>query len=183
MKRFATILVIPMMLGSAGSVWGGEFGWTLSASASDPLASTGAPVPGLVNVYLWYYCSNVNGLASAEFDIAGSAAPLSFTAANGFLNAGGAANLLLAVGGCPSGPVLAGNFLVFDAAGMGFSLCPAASQANGLNVSVECVTLEVYENDFIGYTSDGSPPCTSVENLCIIAMDGKSWASVKGLYR
>jgi hypothetical protein len=136
-----------------------------------------------VSVYLWYYCTNGNGLASAEFDVTGSAVPISFTAANGFLNAGGPAQLLLAVGGCPSGPTLAGSFLVFDAAGLGFHLCLAASQANGLNVSVECGTLEVYGNDFIGYASDASAPCASGEDLCIVAIAARSWGSIKNLYR
>jgi hypothetical protein len=183
MRRLVTILFILAIESSAGPGAAGEFGWTLSASASDPLATTGPRSAGLVTVYLWYYCTNSNGLASAEFDVTGSILPLSFTAHDGFLNAGGAADLLLAVGGCPCGPVLAGSFQVFDAPGLGFILCPAPSQANGLNVSVECGTLQVYENDFIGYASDGSPPCTSVDDLCLVATDARSWSEVKALYR
>jgi hypothetical protein len=183
-RRLATILFILTVLGSAaGAAVAGEFGWTLSASASDPLASSGARAAGLVNVYLWYYCTNGNGLASAEFDVTGSAVPVSFTGANGFLNAGGPAQLLLAVGGCPSGPILAGSLLIFDAAGLGFHLCPTASQANGRNVSVECATLEMYPNDFLGYASDGSLPCASGEDLCIVVIDDRSWGSLKSLYR
>ena len=181
MKRFFTILFV---LAFASGAYAGDFGWTLSDSASDPLSNAGTAVAGLVNVYLWYYCTNTaEGLASAEFDVAGSAAPLSFTPANGFLNAGGATNMLLAVGGCPGGPVMAGNFLVFDAVGVGFNLCPVASAANGLNVSVNCVALMTYPNDYIGYANDGSTPCTSIDDLCLTAVETSSWGAVKCLYR
>ena len=183
MRRFLTIASILMVLSCVTSATAGEFGWTLSASSTDALANTGSPLAGLVNVYLWFYCTNTLGLASAEFDVTGSAAPLSFTAANGFLNAGGATNLLLAVGGCPGGPLYAGTFLIFDAAGLGFNLCTVPSAGNGLNVSVECVTLQTYENDFIGFASDGTNPCTSVDNLCLVGLDGQSWGEIKSLYR
>jgi hypothetical protein len=182
MKRFLTILFV---LAFATSVYAGEFGWSLSDSATDYLANTGTPVAGLVTIYLWYACTNnALGLASAEFDVAGTTVPLSFTTANGFLNAGGATNLLLAVGGCPAGPVYAGTFLVFDAAGLGFNLCIVES-ATPLNCSVNCVDLQIFPNDYIGYTSDGTVPCTNVDDhLCeTIAVESTSWGNVKSLYR
>jgi hypothetical protein len=74
------------------------------------------PFPlGTGQLYLWYYCtSHPWGLAAAEFDVGGSIAVHSFTPMNGFTNAGDATHLLLAVGGCPGGPLLAGTFQVHD---------------------------------------------------------------------
>jgi hypothetical protein len=183
MKRFLTILFV---LTFAASAYGLEFAWTLSDSSTDPLSNTGTAVAGLVNVYLWYYCtSNAQGLASAEFDIAGSAVPLSFTPAGGFLNAGGATNLLLAVGGCPSGPIMAGTFLYYDVTGAGFNACIVPSAANALNVSVNCVELQIYPNDYAGYANDGTAPCQSGDPslFCLIAVENASWGNIKSLYR
>jgi hypothetical protein len=180
MNKFLTILFV---LAFASSAVAGDFGWTLSSSASDPLAHTATPAAGLATVYLWYYCTNnARGLASAEFDVAGTATPLSFTTANGFLNAGGATNLLLAVGGCPSGPVNAGSFLVFDAVGTGFNLCIVES-ATPLNCSVNCVDLQIFPNDYVGYASDGTTPCTSPLGLCVVSVETESWGNIKSLYR
>jgi hypothetical protein len=181
MKRLMTLLFV---LAFATSVSAGGFGWSLSDSTSDPLSNTGTPVAGLVNLYLYYYCSQIaEGLASAEFDLSASMAPLSFTAENGFLNAGGATNLLLAVGGCPAGPVRAGYFLIYDAAGTGFNACLVASAANGLNVSVNCVALDTWENDYIGYANDGSTPCEDGTRCGTTAVEDTSWGAVKSLYR
>lgn len=184
MKRFLSVVAVASVLALATSALAFDFGWTLSGSNTDPMVNTGTPTPGVLSIYLWYYCTNtVQGLASAEFDITGSSLPLAFTPTNGFLNAGGAANLLLAVGGCPAGPLLAGNFLVSDA-GAGFNLCISPSAGVGNNVSVNCVALDVYENDFIGYASDGSTPCQSfTTDLCENAVGSASWGAVKSLYR
>jgi hypothetical protein len=182
MKRFLTIFVV---LAFASSALGGDFGWTLSSSNTDPLANQGTYASGLLTLYLWYYCTNnARGLASAEFDIA-STNPVNvvaaFTAINPpWLNAGGATNLLLAVGGCPSGPSVAGSFLI-SSNGPG-QYCLTTS-AVGNNVSVNCVDLSVFPNDWIGYSDDGSPPCASLEDLCVVAVENTSWGSVKSLYR
>ncbi len=184
MKRFLSVVSILSVLALATSALAFDFGWTLSGSNTDPMVNTGSPSAGVVSIYLWYYCTNTaEGLASAEFDITGSSLPLAFTAMNGFLNAGGATNLLLAVGGCPAGPLLAGSFLVNDL-GSGFNLCISPSASNGLNVSVNCVALQIYENDFIGYTSDGTTPCQSfTTELCETPVSATSWGNIKSLYR
>jgi hypothetical protein len=184
MKRFLTIFLV---LAFASSAFGGQFGWTLSDSNTDPMSNQGTfTAAGLLTLYLWYYCTNNDrGLASAEFDIA-SSNPVNiiaaFTAINPpWLNAGGATNLLLAVGGCPSGLSVAGSFLI-SANGPG-QYCLTTS-AIGNNVSVNCVDLNTYDNDWIGYSTDGTAPCTSPETLCfIVAVENTSWGSVKSLYR
>jgi hypothetical protein len=94
---------------------GGGFGWTLSSSATDPLHNVD-PLPlGTAQLYLWYYCTmDADGLLAAEFDLGGTIAVHSFTPVNGFSNAGDATHLLLSVGGCPTGPVMAGIIQVHD---------------------------------------------------------------------
>ncbi len=94
---------------------GFRFGWTVSSSATDPLHNQD-PLPlGAGQLYLWYYCtSDADGLAAAEFRVGGTIAIYSFTPMNGFTNTGDATDLVLAVGGCPYGPILAGTFQVHD---------------------------------------------------------------------
>jgi hypothetical protein len=183
MRRFLTILFV---LTFATSAYAGDVGWTLSDSPTSAFSNLGSPVAGLVSIYLWFYCINAaEGLASAEFGIAGTSVPLSFTPANGFLNAGGAANLLLAVGGCPYGPVMAGTFVFFDQSGAGFNACIVPSATNGLNVSVYCIGLGLLPNDYIGYANDGTLPCESEYELCTYSTSvaDASWGTVKSFYR
>ena len=92
-----------------------RFGWTISGSQTSPYENTAAAPGGTGQLYLWYVCgSHPQGLASSEFDVGGTIAVHSFTPLNGFLNAGDATHLLLAIGGCPMGPILAGTFQVHD---------------------------------------------------------------------
>ena len=91
------------------------FEWSISGSPTDPLENQATAPVGQGQLYLWFYCtSHVWGLATAEFDLGGTIAVHSFTPQNGFVNAGDATHLLLSVGGCPWGPVVAGIIHVHD---------------------------------------------------------------------
>ena len=46
----------------------GEYGWTISASDTDPFVNTAAPGSGPVNLYLWLECASPAGWTAAEFD-------------------------------------------------------------------------------------------------------------------
>jgi hypothetical protein len=103
----------------SGYMCHGQFGWTISGSATDPLYNQSAQPLGTGQLFLWYYCTfDRYGLAAAEFDVGGTIAVHSFTPMNGFLNAGDATHLRLAVGGCPMGPIVAGTFQVHDPVGV-----------------------------------------------------------------
>ena len=81
----------------------GGYGWTVSKSAVDPLVNSGLPTGGVDTLFLWFFCSD-EGMSAAEMTLE-SIPPgqvLAFNVMNGYLNAGNATNLLLAVGGCPS---------------------------------------------------------------------------------
>jgi hypothetical protein len=53
-------------------------------------------------------------MTAAEFELDGTMTVLAFEPLNGFLNAGTDTHLMLAVGGCPFGPLVAGRILVYD---------------------------------------------------------------------
>ena len=151
---------------------GTYYGWMISASASDPFVHKVAATGGLATYYLWFYCVGfTQGLSAAEFDVVASG-PIHVATipVNGFLNAGGVTNLLLAVGGCPSGPVVAANLLVIDNPG---SLCLAPSAQNGVKGAVDCTTVpQLWPIEWIG-----------VEILPTTAVESESWGEVKQRYR
>ena len=117
-------------------------------------------------------------MSAAEFDLVPTGMTVfGFTPMNGFLNAGGPTNLLLAVGGCPSGPLVAGSMPTFDMPG---DICFAPSAANGILGTVDCVTPvpNLWSADWRGYSNLGGPPCEDWT-----AVDDDSWGSIKALYR
>jgi hypothetical protein len=120
-----------------------SFGWSISASSTDAYDNHIAfPGGGVFTYYLWLLCApeGSGGMAAAEFGLAspgGGGIILGFTPLNGFFNAGSATNLLLTVGGCPSGPVVAGEILVLvNAPG---SLCLTQSTGGVLGAQ-DCVS-------------------------------------------
>jgi hypothetical protein len=158
-----------------------RYGWTISNSMTDPLSNTGTATSGVTSLYLWFFCSSTEGMAAAEFDIEASGmSHLGTTTMNGFLNAGGTSNLLLAVGRCPEGPVVAATLLVLDAPG---TLCLVPSAANGVRGTVDCDELRpsLWNVDWIGYSSRGDVCRAGV--LCDSPLEDQAWGAVKGRYR
>lgn len=138
-----------------------RFGWTISSSDKDPFANEDPPpASGLITLYLWLACTSAEGVTEAAFDLGGSYSALALIPANGFLNATGASDPVLYVGGCPSGPVVAAEILVYDA-GTGGTVCFEPSSHSG-----ECYTRgcwpprDRWPIDYIGYSSDGTEPCS-----------------------
>lgn len=169
MFRPFPLVVACFLLASAAAATEHQYGWTISESSTDPLDNSGFFTPGLQTLYLWYYCSTVEGMTQAEFDLVPSgtlgADVLSTVAMNGFLNAGTATSLLLAVGGCPTGPVVAAAILVLWSAPT--EICLAPSSSSGNNGTEDCQTNPVlHPNSWVGYSNTGSPPCSSPEALC-----------------
>jgi hypothetical protein len=199
MKCFTTIiatLFLMLMYVPSTSADTYQYGWTISNSNVEPFSSTGAPGGGLTTLYLWLECVTKDGVASAEFDLAVTGAGssiLAFTPTNGFLNAGGATNLLLAATGCPGDgdppiPIVAGSILVID---VGAEFCIVPSAANNRSVSVDCSQTDplTHDNTTTGYSSLGPPSCDDRTGpapgvLCPwTSVDDSSWGEVKSLYR
>jgi len=99
---------------------------------------------------------------------------------NGFLNAGTATHLLLAVGGCPNAPVVAGNILILHFA-------PLAVCLDGANVTVDCSpNPQAWPHNVAGYADAGLPLClTDTPGGCLLvtSLESQSWGTIKSLYR
>lgn len=184
MKRFLTIWVFVCLLAAAPAAFAqNTYGWTISSSNSDPFVNTGSVTGAPLALYLWLQCAQPAGMSAAEFDFQTPPGVLNFgfTAQNGFLNAGGNSNLLLAVGGCPTGPVSAGVWNVFNTAAGTY--CLVNSAANGIRVTVDCdpINPQGWPIGAKGFAVDGASSCD--ESLCIISVEPTSWGEVKSLYR
>jgi len=165
------------------SAFGEDYTWHLSYSSSDPNVHTQAPVPspGQFKVYLWLKYTGADGMSAAELGIQYSGYfGHSFTPLNGVLNAGNADNLLLAVGGCPMGPFLAGSFGDYiDLDGGGGMLCIGNTTEFAMrNVTVDCaLNPSPHDNGVIGCADDGTTPCSTT------AVEAVTWGGGKSLYR
>lgn len=190
MKRVLTI-VSALLVAAAPAFAQIEYGWTISSSSSDPFVNQG-PIPAApLPLYLWLFCSQGAppdagpGMASAEFDLRLPAGVFNFgfTAMNGFLNAGGAGNLLLAVGGCPQGPVVAGVWNVFGS--IAGDYCLVASAANGIIGTVDCspTVPSIHPLRQVGFGAGVAPSCNDGQLCPPVAVEAQSWGSVKSLYR
>ncbi|MAF26797.1 MAG: hypothetical protein QGH59_09215 [Gemmatimonadota bacterium] len=183
MKRFMTILAVLSVLVLATSATAEVYGWTISGSATDPFVNTGTPAFAVGFFTLHFVCDS-DGMSAAEFDIGGTMTVYAFTPLNGYLNAGGATNLMLAVGGCPVGPLAAGTVMALD---LGGAIYPMDSAANALNVTVNCAATDMFDNNYIGYSTDGSAPVSNVADasaLCVgTGVEPSNWGAIKGLYR
>lgn len=184
MKRFLTTWVFVSLLATAPAAYSqNTYGWTISSSNSDPFVNTGTVTGAPLSIYLWLQCAQPAGMSAAEFDLQlpAGASNFGFTAMNGFLNAGGSSNLLLAVGGCPTGPVVAGSWTVFNT-GVG-SYCLVNSAANGIRVTVDCdpINPQGWPIGAKGFAVDAASSCD--EGLCIVSVEPSSWGEVKSLYR
>ena len=96
------------------------YGWTISASSTDPFVNTIPFSLGLHTYYLWLACCDLpagmqQGLTAAEFSLFSQGGTIfAFTPMNGFVNDGTTLDLRLSVDGCPCGPVVAGSILTHD---------------------------------------------------------------------
>ena len=186
MKKAALILIAVLVLASA-QVGSAQviYGWSVSGSSTDPFVNTGTASMAVTNLYLWLACSEGSGMSAAEFDmVVTGISPLAFTPMNGFLNAGTFPALLLAVGGCPNGPLVAGSILVLDLPG---NIAFAPSAANGILGTVDCVTPvpNLWPMEWRGYDNTGAPaPESKPGDLCeVVSVEDGSWGSIKSLYR
>jgi uncharacterized repeat protein (TIGR01451 family) len=159
---------LPAMLAAAlapGAAVASGYGWTLSASSTDPFVHVDNPTLVTGTVYLWLACDAASeGVSSAEFGISCTNAGFSFTPSNGFSNGGTAAEPRLTIAGCPTGQRLAGTFSVPDLLGGGFGMCIVPS-SGGLNVTRTCGARPL-ANDVVGFSSDGGVPCGIGAALC-----------------
>jgi hypothetical protein len=173
------VFAITTVMGMAPNPAAANYCWSVSHSSQDPLVNTGLPNAGVDNLFLWLFGSD-QGMAAAEMSL-DSLPPgqvLAFNVMNGFLNAGDATHLLLAVGGCPGAPIISGSILILHFAPL--SLC-----LGGANVTVDCtINPQAWPNTWIGYADLGLPPCSGGRHECGgFSVEGMSWGRIKSIYR
>ncbi len=183
MSRMATMLVFLLATGvSTTGAQSQTYGWAISSSGTDPLANSGAVTGGPQTLYLWLYCATPDGMSAAEFDVQLPPGVLNFgfSTQNGFLNAGTSGSLLLAVGACPAGPVVAGAWTVFNTTAGDYCLVPSGG---GTMATVDCdiVTPTLSPIGQRGYSTAGTAACT--DDLCVVAVESVTWGGIKSLYR
>lgn len=188
MKRLITsVAMLAFAMASTAHAGGNEYGWSISASSNNPDLNTGEIPTGTPTLtYLWLECTSNDGMAAAEMDLEATGLLfLGFSPLNGVLNAGSGAALLLAVGGCPQGPFLAGSINLLDTTGAGGTVCPVPSAANGSNVTVNCdvVNPMALNNSAVGFATTGGSPCVDEMPPCVVPVEDQSWGAVKSLYR
>ncbi len=185
MKRFLTIAFATCLFATSAPAQSVIYGWTISSSASNPFENTGPVGTGVVSMYLWYACNEgYPGMAAAEMTLSTNAgnAILAFVTANGFLNAGSATSLLLAVGGCPPAPINAGSFLVSKNTPLDMCFINPAAER-----TVDCEpNPNPWFHDWVGYSETGTP-CyffAALSGFCgTVSVEDASWGSIKSLYR
>ncbi|MFN8176389.1 MAG: hypothetical protein U0167_00520 [bacterium] len=182
MNRILAIVVAVLLV--AMPSFANQYGWTISSSQSTPAANVGGLTPGVLgHLYLWYACSIGGGMSAADFGLQANGVIFAgFSPLNGFLNAGSGQNILIAVGGCPPGPIAAGDITVFYLGGAG-SMC-VVNSINNIRVTVDCTspTPRAWDLKAVGWDALGTPACN--ESLCSpTAVEPQSWGGVKSLYR
>lgn len=183
MRTLLLFAAVSLSLLTPAVLSAGQYGWSISASSTDPAVNQGTLQTGSVNLYLWYACADDGGMAAAEFRL-DSLDPanvlVSFTTMNGFLNAGTFPDMLLAVGGCPTGPVVAGRLNVSSVVPGDYCVVP--SELSARRLVVDC-TITGYPLQAKGYSSRGTMPLC-YEPLCPdVSVEGSSWGRIKGIYR
>jgi hypothetical protein len=203
MQRATTILaaILALVAVPAASLAGlgtGYYEWSLSASSTDPTVHTMPDVAGVATIYLWFTGCNpdpAGGISAAELGIkpVGDLSVVGFTPLNGFLNAGDALHPLLAAGGCPTGPVVAGSLILLSSgAGIGavslIAVLEAGGQSQVWSVVVDCNIQTwtypqwvrhtgIVTTSYAGVLEDYGNGCTAD------SVEPDSWGRVKSLYR
>jgi hypothetical protein len=196
MKRLFTILsliafaAVPVAAFAEGDQ--SPYEWTVSDSNTDPYVNDDTTT-GFHTVYLWLACSDLpaplqDGMAAAEFAIVtsppGANLHIATNVMNGFLNAGSVTNLLLAVGACPPGPVVAANLLVIVNVPGTIALGPSSTLTKG---TVDCSqSPSLWPIDWVGLGLLGTPaPGKNKHPGCepVVSVEESTWGNIKGLYR
>jgi hypothetical protein len=183
MKRTVTILAAAaVLLASASAFAANNYGWSLSGSPSAPCVSNG-PAGQITTLALWYVYNTGDGMSAMEADLVLSPGitNFGFTPANGFLNAGNATNLLLAVGGCPSSRC-SRVWTLFDA-------IVGLRRASAARVVDATCSIAGDPHGVTGFGTGANPACGVVFaggdgcNPPVVSVESSTWGSLKALYR
>ncbi len=190
MKRVLRIVCALALLAAGTASAQIQYGITLSASDTDPRINFSGPLPSVASasVHLWLECGVHDGIAAAEFSLNFDGATYpgmlswALTMQNGWLNAGTTKDLLLTVGGCPQGPVLAASWGGFNTgAPVVHNFCLIPSPVGNL-VGVDCSpTPSTHPVTQVGLAAGTAQGCQDLD--CTSSIESDTWGSLKSLYR
>lgn len=156
--RAAAILACFLVSGAANA----QYSLMLSASDSDPEITYSATPLGFAPLYLWATCAK-DGLAALEAEFHGSMAAVAFSPSPNVLSVSEIPHLLLAVGGCPTPPLLLGTLWVSDPSGGSIGI--GAPSGEGLFGAVDCTPVpSLHTMRTVGFASAGH--VVPVEGMC-----------------
>lgn len=144
---------------------------------------TSEPWLGQRSLYVWI-CGGFNMFGMTEFGISSTFQVLGLIPQNGVTNIGTITSPTLIYPQCETFLLLA-ELVVLDPTGGGGRVCPTDSETHLMNCTQDCGS-HLWANVFLGFSSDGSPPCagTATSAGCdAVSVDRPSWGSVKVLYR
>lgn len=164
--------------------------WLISDSQTNPLSNFGNPATYRV-LYLWFWCDTENGLSGATMDL--SVPPGTtvegFYPMNGFVNAGGATDLLVGDVMCRQGPVVVGHWVTFwDGPG---NYCLVPSSWSGKLEAAHCEDAPPYYYPIrqVGFSVGVPEPicydqiAASLSCMATVGNGESSWGRTKSLYR
>ncbi|MBZ0267937.1 hypothetical protein K8I85_07265 [bacterium] len=184
LATFAAVLVLLFV--GANTAAALDYGWSVSLSSTDPDVNTGAAgAPfSTTTFYLWINCfAGADGAAAAGMTavVTGGAFAGGFNNEPFVLNAGDGSNLQLAIGGCPQGPTLIGNWGHLNTDGTGIKVC-----LTGDNLTVDCdqITPTEFPHATTGCSTLQSDLTTCPIDSCVpVSVSPDTWGGVKALYR
>lgn len=197
MRRCMAVAIVSLsILVPARQAVSRAYGWTLSASGTNPHDNYAPFLPGVQVYSLWLACClpepGPGGMSSAEFSLRADDPAnviLGFTPMNGFSNAGSESDLLLSAPDCPCGPVVAGELIVLSSTPGQYCFVPSPGGVLG---TFDCtVEPTFWPIEQVGLSTDAQEPChdglaTCLQNTSVEDPPRNrpsSWGRVKSLYR
>ncbi len=185
------LLVGAAILTPVGPAFSQElYGWTISASNTDPFVQTASPEQGFYSLYAWLVCINADEFGFAGFRLDGSlidrvAGVVSIPPFGVVMKSGFELAPYVDVGPCLTTgmyPVL--EIFVLDDTGSGGDLCFVETDS-GANESCNCDSgvPTCFPHAVRGFASDGTTPCMVGNCQGPISIEAESWGGMKGRYR
>jgi hypothetical protein len=172
-----------------------DFGWTLSASSTDPFVNNGPATKDTLDLYLWLFCSNdTSGVDGVELGVGPCTLGLQiidFEPSQGVVEnpVSYCGDVNLSLPGCPRGTHLAGRFTVLsDVPTFDVCIVPTAF-GTGVSETYSCAAPTIGRaHATIGYTTQPKPtPCSQwleFFDYCSppTSVEVSSWGRLKSLY-
>jgi len=186
------LVTMSLLCATLGSTVGARaeelYGWSISASDTDPFENVATPQTGLFSLYIWVTCIQSEVLNVGGFGFEGSLADaiVGVVALPGFgvVQTSDPLEIGIAADCTTDAPAPTAEVFVFDGTGKGGTLClvgtsmPASQSCNCDAPFPMC-----FENAVTGFSSDGSDPCVVGSCTPPISVDASTWGSLKALYR